>query len=366
MIPYIVVLVFIIAMILWVVYGQLKEEGFGGMINDSPSSYKPIVVTDKTTVADMIEASKKKVDFFKKLKATLDMPTAVLPKFTPQEIGMETLNIVEQEEDGKKFYRGPTEDSPTLLDAFRVLVKSTYEQINAQSNQAPPPDVQLNQTYKSLLLSGFEKFKPDATEEEKEKAFSESIDYFNKKEAKEFEIYQRILDANKKVTTTTTTTTDKDASGNDVTVTTLNKAPVIEIERIYAMIGTKKNNKDKPIKDKEVTDADAPEAEMNTTKPKEKKVTDSKPDSAPACSDKLSKELEDRLAKNITKQLRDDMLSQRALSDVRPSSTPCMADTMPSTNLTQQGYEYQHSKPLDMNDYIRKDSIPCWGCSLPQ
>jgi hypothetical protein len=101
-------------------------------------------------------------------------------------------------------------------------------------------------------------------------------------------------------------------------------------------------------------------------KPKEKKITDSKPDSAPGCSDNFSKELEDRLAKNITKQLRDDMLSQRALTDVRPSSAPCMADTMPSTNLTQQGYEYQNSKPLDMNDYIRKDSIPCWGCSLPQ
>jgi hypothetical protein len=356
MIPYIVVLVFIIAMILWVVYGQLRDEGFG----DSPSTYTPLVVTDKTTVADMIESSKKKVDFFKKVKATLDMPTVVLPKFTPQEIGMETLNIVEQEEDGKKFYRGPTEDSPTLLDAFRVLVKSKYEQAKMQSSP-PPPDIDMNQTYKSLVLSGFEKFKPDATEEEKEAAFSGSVDYFNKKEAKEFEIYQRILDANKKVTTS-----DKGASGNNVTVTTLKKAPVIEINRIYAMVGSSYDNKDKPIKDKEVTDADAPEAELNTTKPKEKKITDSKPDSAPACSDKLSKELEDRLAKNITKQLRDDMLSQRALSDVRPSSAPCIADTMPSTNLTQQGYEYQHSKPLDMNDYIRKDSIPCWGCSLPQ
>ena len=358
MIPYIVVLVFIIVMILWVVYGQLKDEGFG----DSPSTYTPLVMTDKTRLADMVEASKKKEEFFKTLKATLDMPTAVLPNFTPQEIGMESVNIVEQEKDGKKFYRGPTEDSPTLLDAFRVLVKSTYEQAKAQ-NTPPPPGFDLNQTYKTLVLSDFLKNKPDATEEEKDKAFSGLIDFFNKKEAKDFAIYQRIYDANKKVTTTTT---DKDASGNDVTVTTLKKAPVIEINRIYAMVGSSYDNKDKPIKDKEVTDAEAPEAELNTTKPKEKKITDSKPDSAPACSDKLSKELEDRLAKNITKQLRDDMLSQRALSDVRPSSAPCMADTMPSTNLTQQGYEYQHSKPLDMNDYIRKDSIPCWGCSLPQ
>ena len=166
------------------------------------------------------------------------------------------------------------------------------------------------------------------------------------------------------VVSSTTGTTQNVASGN--IVRTQSNFPVLEIDRIYAMVGSPYDNNDKPIKDKKVTYVAAPEAEMNTTKPKEKKITDSKPDSAPGCSDNFSKELEDRLAKNITKQLRDDMLSQRALTDVRPSSAPCMADTMPSTNLTQQGYEYQNSKPLDMNDYIRKDSIPCWGCSLPQ
>ena len=166
------------------------------------------------------------------------------------------------------------------------------------------------------------------------------------------------------VVTSTTGTTQNVASGN--VVRTQSNFPALEIDRIYAMVGSPYDNNDKPIKDKKVTDVAAPEAEMNTTKPKEKKITDSKPDSAPGCSDNFSKELEYRLAKNITKQLRDDMLSQRALTDVRPSSAPCMADTMPSTNLTQQGYEYQNSKPLDMNDYIRKDSIPCWGCSLPQ
>jgi len=34
---------------------------------------------------------------------------------------------------------------------------------------------------------------------------------------------------------------------------------------------------------------------------------------------------------------------------------------------TMQGKEHRkscHKGPIDMNEYIRKDSIPCWGCSL--
>ena len=436
MIPYIVVLVFIIAMILWVVYGQLKDEGFG----DSPSIYKPLVITDKTTLTELLEEGKKRLEFLKTVKATLDMPTAVLPNFTPQEIGMETLNIVKQEKDGKTFYRGPIEDSPTLLGAFRALLKSKYDE-EQRKQTTTPPGINVNQTFKAYMLATLP-FQPGTTNQQKEVAFTGMLDYLNKKDTIEFALYQRILDANKKTTVTTTTgttttgttatgtnatgttatgttatgnvvtsttgttqtapvtsttttgTTQKPASGNVVTSTmgttqtapvttttttgttqnvasgnvvrTQSNFPALEIDRIYAMVGSPYDNNDKPVKDKKVTDVAAPEAEMNTTKPKEKKITDSKPDSAPGCSDNFSKELEDRLAKNITKQIRDDMLSQRALTDVRPSSNPCMADTMPSTNLTQQGYEYQHSKPLDMNDYIRKDSIPCWGCSLPQ
>ena len=547
MIPYIVMLVFIIVMILWVVYGQLRDEGFG----DSSSSYKPLVITDKTTLNEIREESKKRLEFFKTLKATLDMPTAVLPNFTPQEIGMETLNIVEQKRDGRTFYRSSFGDSPTLLAAFRALVK--YQHDEEQKKQTTmPTGVNMNQTYKAYVLSVMP-FQPGTTNQQKEIAFNGMVDYTNKKDAKEFALYQRILDANKRTTgttstgttttgttttgttttgtsstgttttgttqnpasanvvrtttgttqnpasgnvvTTTTGTTQNPASGNVVTTTTgttqnpasanvvrtttgttqnpasgnvvtsttgttgttqnpasgnvvtsttgttqnpasanvvrtttgttqnpasgnvvtsttgttqnpasgsvvrtntgttqnpasgnvvtsttgttqnvasgnvvrtQSNFPALEIDRIYAMVGSPYDNNDKPIKDKKVTDVAASEAEMNITKPKEKKITDSKPDSAPGCSDNFSKELEYRLAKNITKQLRDDMLSQRALSDLRPSSAPCMADTMPSTNLTQQGYEYQHSKPLDMNDYIRKDSIPCWGCSLPQ
>jgi hypothetical protein len=497
MIPYIVMLVFIIVMILWVVYGQLRDEGFG----DSSSIYKPLVITDKTTLTELLEEGKKRLEFLKTVKATLDMPTAVLPNFTPQEIGMETLNIVKQEKDGKTFYRGPIEDSPTLLGAFRALLKSKYDEEQRKQTTTMPTGVNMNQTYKAYVLSVMP-FQPGTTNQQKETAFAGMANYVNKQDTKEFAVYQRILDANKRTTgttstgttttgttstgttstgttstgttttgttqnpasanvvrtttgttqnpasgnvvTTTTGTTQNPASGNVVTTstgttqnpasgnvvrtttgttqnpasgnvvttttgttqnpasgsvvrtntgTTQNPAsgnvvtsttgttqnvasgnvvrtqgnfPVLEIDRIYAMVGSPYDNNDKPIKDKKVMDVAAPEAEMNTTKPKEKKITDSKPDSAPGCSDNFSKELEDRLAKNITKQLRDDMLSQRALSDLRPSSAPCMADTMPSTNLTQQGYEYQNSKPLDMNDYIRKDSIPCWGCSLPQ
>jgi hypothetical protein len=246
-------------MILWVVYGQLKDEGFG----DSPSSYKPIVVTDKTTWADLLEDAKKKLEYFKTVKATLDMPTAVLPKFTAEEIGIQTaIGIYEREVNGKNTYNTPFGgEFPTLLDAFRDSVTIQYNR-GLEQLKTPPPEEILNKTIKDFSISFM---KPDMPKEEKEKLFSLMIADQNKKTVQEFEIYQRILDANKKVTTTT----DKDASGNDVTVTTLKKAPVIEINRIYAMVGSSYDNKDKPIKDKKATDADAPEAEMNTTKPKQ-------------------------------------------------------------------------------------------------
>ena len=33
------------------------------------------------------------------------------------------------------------------------------------------------------------------------------------------------------------------------------------------------------------------------------------------------------------------------------------------TDCTQQGKEVQQQK-IDMSKYIRKDSIPCWGCDV--
>lgn len=76
-----------------------------------------------------------------------------------------------------------------------------------------------------------------------------------------------------------------------------------------------------------------------------------------------SEEKKKALADSIATQIKDKLLADRAITPMSP--TP--ASYNPSECL-YQGQEYstaQPSKAFDSNEYIRKDSIPCWGCTLP-
>lgn len=75
------------------------------------------------------------------------------------------------------------------------------------------------------------------------------------------------------------------------------------------------------------------------------------------------KEIEDRIAKSVSKQIKDDLLSQRSTDVVYDKYAPCDL-----TDSEAQGQEFDKVKPSpqpDMSEYIRKDSIPCWNCSIP-
>jgi YD repeat-containing protein len=77
------------------------------------------------------------------------------------------------------------------------------------------------------------------------------------------------------------------------------------------------------------------------------------------------KEIEDRIAKTVSKQIKDDLMAQRATDDLFDKYAPCEL-----TDAEAQGQEYEkiHPRPStqpDMSEYIRKDSIPCWNCSVP-
>jgi hypothetical protein len=73
----------------------------------------------------------------------------------------------------------------------------------------------------------------------------------------------------------------------------------------------------------------------------------------------------------MQKVFRNDLLSDRSMdsSTIDPSS--CASST---TNSIQQGMDYHQSCPKnvdgscppgpDMSQYIKKDAIPCWGCSV--
>lgn len=135
-----------------------------------------------------------------------------------------------------------------------------------------------------------------------------------------------------------TVTTAVDASGNEIK---------LSLSDLFGLLG--------PFKMKD--------ASGNTIKapaPAETKPTEAS-----------TKEIEDRIAKAVSKQLKDDVMAQRATDNVYDKYAPC-----DFTDAEAQGQEYEMAKPSavgppqpssqpDMSEYIRKDSIPCWNCSVP-
>ena len=82
-----------------------------------------------------------------------------------------------------------------------------------------------------------------------------------------------------------------------------------------------------------------------------------------------AQEITDRLAKAVSKQVKDDLISQHTMDTIHDKYAPCDI-----TNSEAQGQEYMNQQPSmglsihqqpDMSEYIRKDSIPCWNCAVP-
>ena len=74
--------------------------------------------------------------------------------------------------------------------------------------------------------------------------------------------------------------------------------------------------------------------------------------------------MEDRIAKSVATQVKDSLLAQRSLQNGTEKSMGCPYANAFDSTATSQGQEYTQVKP-DLSEYIRKDSIPCWNCSLP-
>ena len=81
----------------------------------------------------------------------------------------------------------------------------------------------------------------------------------------------------------------------------------------------------------------------------------------------MSEEDKNRLSKDIAKSIKDQILSDRSLQPVVPASTDsCANDSACVSDSCSQGADYMSGAPFNANDYIRKDSIPCYGCTLPK
>jgi hypothetical protein len=81
----------------------------------------------------------------------------------------------------------------------------------------------------------------------------------------------------------------------------------------------------------------------------------------------MSEEDKNRLSKDIAKSIKDQILSDRSLQPVVPASRDsCANDSACVSDSCSQGADYMSGAPFNSNDYIRKDSIPCYGCTLPK
>jgi len=81
----------------------------------------------------------------------------------------------------------------------------------------------------------------------------------------------------------------------------------------------------------------------------------------PSSSPLFTKEIEERLVKDILTQLKDQKIMDRSVEQPLDREDELEGGNC-STNATSQGREWRRNRP-DMSEYIRKDSIPCWNCS---
>jgi hypothetical protein len=70
------------------------------------------------------------------------------------------------------------------------------------------------------------------------------------------------------------------------------------------------------------------------------------------------------LKANIDESIRNKKRCER--NEQPPETTPPGSDSTPCTEQGKESTNCQRmdNSQFDMSEYIRKDSIPCWGCSF--
>ena len=71
-----------------------------------------------------------------------------------------------------------------------------------------------------------------------------------------------------------------------------------------------------------------------------------------------------KFLQEIQKMIHNEFLASRTTTHVNEPDEDEDADASSCTSATMQGNEYANKRPSDMSPYIRKDSIPCAGCTL--
>ena len=92
-------------------------------------------------------------------------------------------------------------------------------------------------------------------------------------------------------------------------------------------------------------------------------------DDSKCITDSSLKTLHGFLKSDIEKLIKDEKRNERnkPLDDTCTATDTSSLGQGTSRNCTKPGAGCQRTdpSPIDMSEYIRKDSIPCWGCSIP-
>lgn len=349
MIPYIAILILLIAVILWQVYSM--SESFETAITSTP--YIPLKVTEDTTMRQLLDNISKIVAALMDLKGKY-AGKVFKPKILPQEAVV--LGYTSKTDaSGNVVIEGDT--------SIEMLRKKIQDELTTFEGQLAAAQKSIQSGETRIDAKMIDKVFTDSTmsPEQAKMIAKNMIDFLNTNNeyiAKKITAFTDILNRETLISAPTTPfastkpTTTTDASGSTVEVKTTS------------------------------ADATPVEKKVELTKPKETPVC-SEPEKVEKITPEFQKELEDRLAKNISTQLKDEMAAthqmQCVIDDMTPYA-PCNAEI--SSDGMAQGYEYKNLMPKlfkketnaikkmdvpanpDMSKYVRKDSIPCWGCTI--
>jgi hypothetical protein len=313
MVPYIAGLIVLIVAILFAVYNRVDAFEIQG-----------VVLTESTKIQTLMDYVKRYLDFNKALKEKLDTSEEfddTLTESKAKELGLSYSKMA----DGSLNTQKPLSKAlSTQIEMDTTILGSILDNLNK--------DIASGALTPTMTLREFEKkANPEPTPEGKPMDltfFNEVItNQVNSSNARESYI-------NKKVGTT--------------------KVAGVDTTDLYGAVG----GVNEAIKSSTL------DTISDMTKPKE--TSTDILGKAPETTSSSTKEMEERIAKSVATQLKDSLLIKRATQNVlEDTSCPYAAY---SSDAVAQGTEFTQAKPHpgpDMSEYIRKDSIPCWNCSLP-
>ena len=316
MIPYIAVLIVLIVAVLFAVYKRV--DGFELM---------GVVVTENTKVQTLLEYVKRYAALNKALKEKLD---AGQPFDEP-------LTELRAKELGLSFSKSP--DGTITFDKPLSKVLSAQLELDLTMLQGVQDDImkdiQSGKIKRAMTLRQFvQATNPEQVKDGKpvDVSFLSFINDIIGNQVKSSNAREELI--NKKL------------GGG--------KVAGVDVTDLYGAVGGVK----------EAIKSSTLDAVSDMTKPKKKEPIAVA--AAPNASKLSTQEMEDRIANRVAKQMKNSMLAQRSTEEVY-GGMPCPYAPVTSS-CGAQGQEYTQAKPSstpDMSQYIRKDSIPCWNCSLP-